>query len=242
MDSGTAAGSPSMSRKPPTPPRRSDAHESTRRESRHRPRHRTAVRRRGRPRLHHRPAPGRARGRGEADRQAGYRRSGRRLQSRGPRSPVRSGEAREGPNRCPLRQRRPRLIRAAGAISEEQFDTTFGSNVKGLLFTVQKALPLFKDGGSIILNASIAGSKGLEALSVYNATKAAVRSFARSWTVDLKARKIRVNAISPGPIDTPGVNNLGLTAAQIEEFKRNIVAAVPLGRMGKDDEIAKAAL
>src|SRR5207247_1449087 len=83
---------------------------------------------------------------------------------------------------------------------EEHFDTTFSSNVKGLLFTVQKALPLLRDGGSIILNASIAGSKGLEGFSVYSATKAAVRSFARSWTVDLKARKIRVHAISPGPI------------------------------------------
>jgi NAD(P)-dependent dehydrogenase (short-subunit alcohol dehydrogenase family) len=92
-----------------------------------------------------------------------------------------------------------------GEISEAQFDKTFGINVKGLLFSVQKALPLFQDGlgGSIILNASIAASKGVEASSVYNATKAAIRSFARTWTVDLKHRKIRVNAISPGPIDTP---------------------------------------
>src|SRR5207248_5576812 len=129
-----------------------------------------------------------------------------------------------------------------GAISEEHFDTTFSSNVKGLVFTVQKALPLLRDGGSIILNASIAGSKGLEALSVYSATKAAVRSFARSWTVDLRTRKIRVNAISPGPIDTPGVNGLGMSEQQVEEFKKNIVAAVPLGRMGSADEIAKAAV
>jgi len=129
-----------------------------------------------------------------------------------------------------------------GAITEEHFDTTFSSNVKGLLFTVQKALPLLRDGGSIILNASIAGSKGLEGFSVYSATKAAVRSFARSWTVDLKARKIRVNAISPGPIDTPGINSLGLSEQQIEEFKKNMVGSVPLGRMGDADEIAKAAL
>jgi len=122
-----------------------------------------------------------------------------------------------------------------GAISEELFDTT-------LLFTVQKALPLLRDGGSIILNASIVASKGLEAASVYSATKAAVRSFARCWTVDLKARKIRVNAISPGPIETPGYDNLGLSEQQIEEFKKNIVATVPLGRMGSADEIAKAAL
>ena len=129
-----------------------------------------------------------------------------------------------------------------GAISEELFDTTFSRNVKGLLFTVQKALPLLLDGGSIILNASIAASKGMPALSVYSATKAAVRSFARGWTVDLKARKIRVNAISPGPIDTPGVKSLGLTDAQLEQFKTEIVGAVPLARMGRPDEIASAAL
>ena len=129
-----------------------------------------------------------------------------------------------------------------GAISEELFDTTFATNVKGLLFTVQKALPLLRDGGSIILNASIVASKGLEAASVYSATKAAVRSFARCWTVDLKARKIRVNAISPGPIETPGYQSLGLSEQQIEEFKKNIVATVPLGRMGSADEIAKAAV
>ena len=90
------------------------------------------------------------------------------------------------------------------AITEAHFDKTFNINVKGLLFTVQKALPLFQDGGSIILTASIASSKGIEALSVYSATKAAIRSFARTWTVDLKHRKIRVNAISPGSIVTPG--------------------------------------
>jgi len=129
-----------------------------------------------------------------------------------------------------------------GAISEELFDTTFSRNVKGLLFTVQKALPLLLDGGSIILNASIAASKGMPALSVYSATKAAVRSFARGWTVDLKSRKIRVNAISPGPIDTPGVKSLGLTDAQLEQFKTEIVGVVPLARMGRPDEIASAAL
>jgi NAD(P)-dependent dehydrogenase (short-subunit alcohol dehydrogenase family) len=129
-----------------------------------------------------------------------------------------------------------------GAISEELFDTTFSRNVKGLLFTVQKALPLLLDGGSIILNASIAASKGMPGMSVYSATKAAVRSFARGWTVDLKARKIRVNAISPGPIDTPGVKSLGLTEAQLEQFKTDIVGAVPLARMGRGDEIASAAL
>jgi len=129
-----------------------------------------------------------------------------------------------------------------GGISEEHFDKAFRVNVKGLLFTVQKALPLFQDGGSIILNASIAGSKGMEAFSVYGAAKAAVRSFARSWTVDLKHRKIRVNAISPGPIETPGFNNLGLTEEQIKEFRTTVVSAVPMGRMGSADEVAKAAL
>jgi NAD(P)-dependent dehydrogenase (short-subunit alcohol dehydrogenase family) len=107
---------------------------------------------------------------------------------------------------------------------------------------VQKALPLFVDGGSIILNASIAASKGLEAFSVYSATKAAVRSFARSWTSDLKHRNIRVNAISPGPIDTPGLTSLGQTEEQIEQIKSSLVATIPLGRMGKSEEVAKAAL
>src|SRR5881296_248552 len=95
-----------------------------------------------------------------------------------------------------------------GEITEEHYDTTFDINVKGLLFTVQKALPLMPDGASIILNASIVASKGLTANSVYSATKAAVRSFARTWTTDLKDRRIRVNAVSPGSIDTPGLNDL----------------------------------
>ncbi len=95
-----------------------------------------------------------------------------------------------------------------GKISEEHFDSIFDINVKGLLFTVQKALPLMPDGASIILNASIVGSKGFPASSVYSATKAAVRSFARTWTTELKDRSIRVNAVSPGPIDTPGLSEL----------------------------------
>jgi NAD(P)-dependent dehydrogenase (short-subunit alcohol dehydrogenase family) len=125
-----------------------------------------------------------------------------------------------------------------GTITEEHFDKTFGINVKGLLFTVQKALPLFQDGGSIILNSSIGGSKGVEGLSVYGATKAAVRSFARSWTVELKDRKIRVNALSPGPTATPARS--GWPEEQIEQFKKSVVNSVPLGRMGNPDEIAKA--
>jgi NAD(P)-dependent dehydrogenase (short-subunit alcohol dehydrogenase family) len=131
---------------------------------------------------------------------------------------------------------------ALGSITEEQFDKTFSINVKGLLFTVQKALPLFQDGGSIILNASVAGSKGIEAFSVYSATKAAVRSFARTWTTDLKRRRIRVNAISPGPIDTPILNNLAITKEELGQLKTNLASGVPMGRMGQPEEIAKAAL
>jgi NAD(P)-dependent dehydrogenase (short-subunit alcohol dehydrogenase family) len=129
-----------------------------------------------------------------------------------------------------------------GSISEEQFDKVFHINVKGLLFTVQKALPHFTDGGSIILNASIVASKGLESISVYSAAKAAVRSFARCWTTDLRHRQIRVNVISPGPIETPIYNKAGLTPEQAGEAKVNLVAAVPLGRMGTPDEVANAAV
>jgi len=129
-----------------------------------------------------------------------------------------------------------------GTITEAHFDKIFSVNVKGLLFTVQKALPLFHEGGSIILNASIATSKGFEAFSVYNATKAAVRSFARSWTVDLKHRKIRINAISPGPIDTPIFYSSTLTEEEVNQIKASLVTAVPIGRIGSPDEIAKAAL
>jgi NAD(P)-dependent dehydrogenase (short-subunit alcohol dehydrogenase family) len=129
-----------------------------------------------------------------------------------------------------------------GEISEAHFDKTFGINVKGLLFSVQKALPLFQDGrgGSIILNASIASFKGFETSTIYSATKAAVRSFARTWTVDLKQRKIRVNAISPGPIDTPIFSSAIQTEEQIEQIKTSLVASVPMGRMGSPDEVAKA--
>ncbi len=129
-----------------------------------------------------------------------------------------------------------------GTITEAQFDKIFSINVKGLLFTVQKALPLFQDGGSIILNASIGGSKGIEATSVYSATKAAIRSFARTWAAELKHRKIRVNAISPGPIDTPAFNGLAQTKEEVEQIKTNLVTKVPLGRMGRPDEVAKAVL
>jgi NAD(P)-dependent dehydrogenase (short-subunit alcohol dehydrogenase family) len=127
-----------------------------------------------------------------------------------------------------------------GAITEAHYDKTFNANVKGLLFTVQKALPLFTNGGSIILNASIVSMKGTPAFSVNSATKAAVRSFARTWTQDLKDRRIRVNAVSPGPIDTPGLDGLGENAEQTAQFKAAMVSGVPMGRLGTSDEIAKA--
>src|SRR5256885_9903455 len=127
-----------------------------------------------------------------------------------------------------------------GKITEELYDSIFDINVKGLLFTVQKALPLMPDGGSIILNASIVASKGLPANSVYSATKAAVRSFARTWTTDLKDRRIRVNAVSPGATDTPGLSDL-LASAEVGEQRRKMISTmVPLGRFGTPDEIAKA--
>ncbi|HET6640856.1 MAG TPA: glucose 1-dehydrogenase [Nitrososphaeraceae archaeon] len=129
-----------------------------------------------------------------------------------------------------------------GTITEAEFDKIFGVNVKGLLFTVQKALPLFRDGGSIILNASIGGSKGIEATSVYSASKAAVRSFARTWAAELKHRRIRINAISPGPIDTPAFNGLARTREEVDQIKTNLASKVPLGRMGMPDEVAKAVL
>jgi len=127
-------------------------------------------------------------------------------------------------------------------VTEENFDLQFNVNVKGLFFTVQKALPLMKDGGSIILNSSITGSKGLEGSSVYAATKAAVRSFARTWTADLKERKIRVNVVSPGLIATPILAKSGRTTEQREQFIAKIVERVPMGRLGNPDEIASAVL
>lgn len=127
-----------------------------------------------------------------------------------------------------------------GSIPEELFDAIFDVNVKGVLFTVQKALRLLSDGASVILNASIVGSKGLPANSVYAATKAAVRSFARTWTTDLKARRIRVNAISPGAIDTPGLNQLLESSETGKQRRQTISSNVPLARFGTPDEIAKA--
>ena len=125
--------------------------------------------------------------------------------------------------------------------TEEHFDNTFNTNVKGLVFTVQKALPLLPDGATIVLNASIVSVKGFPAFGVYNATKAAVRSFARTWTNELKDRKIRVNVVSPGPISTPAITAItGNDPSALQAFEQQMTAGVPLGRMGQPDEIAKA--
>ena len=129
---------------------------------------------------------------------------------------------------------------ALGEITEEFYDFHFNINVKGMLFTVQKALSMIPDGGSIILASSIVGSKGLGMNSVYAATKAVARSFARTWTTDLKQRRIRVNAISPGSIDTPGLDGLLASAPAGEERRKMIATLTPLGRLGTADEIAAA--
>jgi NAD(P)-dependent dehydrogenase (short-subunit alcohol dehydrogenase family) len=127
-----------------------------------------------------------------------------------------------------------------GTITQEFYDSIFDINVKGVLFTVQKALPLMPDGGSIILNASIVASKGFSSNSVYSATKAAVRSFARTWATDLKERRIRVNAVSPGSIDTPGLSDLLASSETGQQRLKMISNSVPLGRLGAPDETAKA--
>jgi NAD(P)-dependent dehydrogenase (short-subunit alcohol dehydrogenase family) len=129
-----------------------------------------------------------------------------------------------------------------GEITEVFFDRIFDINVRGLFFSVQKALPLLRDGGSIILNASIASIQGIPGLSVYSAGKAAVRSFARTWTSDLKGRRIRVNALSPGPIDTPFSRSVPLPEEEVERFKAQLIARIPMGRIGTAEEIANAAL
>ncbi|WP_321959126.1 SDR family NAD(P)-dependent oxidoreductase, partial [Paraburkholderia tropica] len=130
-----------------------------------------------------------------------------------------------------------------GNITEEHFDDTFDRNVKGVLFTVQKALPLLTKGASVILTGSTAGSAGTAAFSVYAASKAAVRSFARNWILDLKDRQIRVNTISPGATRTPGLLDLaGDDAAQRQGLADYLAAQIPMGRLGEPNEIASAAL
>jgi NAD(P)-dependent dehydrogenase (short-subunit alcohol dehydrogenase family) len=126
------------------------------------------------------------------------------------------------------------------AVTEDHYDRQFDINVKGIVFTVQKALPLLPDGAAIVVMSSVVGSKGFGGDSIYSATKAAIRSLARTWTTDLKARKIRVNAVSPGPIETPGLNSLAGTPEQAEQFKAQMLSIVPMSRMGEADEIAKA--
>ena len=130
-----------------------------------------------------------------------------------------------------------------GQITEEHFDKTFGVNVRGTLFTVQKALPLMPEGAVIVVNASMVSVKGFPAFGVYAASKAALRSFVRTWSNELKDRKIRVNAVSPGTVVTPGYSTgLGMSDEQIREFEAQAAAVTPLGRAGTPDEIAKAVL
>jgi NAD(P)-dependent dehydrogenase (short-subunit alcohol dehydrogenase family) len=133
-------------------------------------------------------------------------------------------------------------IVALGAITEENYQQTFDSNVKGVLFTVQKALPLLKDGASVILTSSTTSISGTPAFSVYSATKAAVRNFARNWMLDLKDRHIRVNAISPGVTDTAGLDQLFGGGAQAQGTKDYLAGLIPAGRVGQPEEIAKSVL
>ncbi|MCO5970921.1 glucose 1-dehydrogenase [Actinoallomurus soli] len=127
-------------------------------------------------------------------------------------------------------------------VTEEHFDATFGTNVKGVLFTVQKALPLLNDGASVILTGSIAATAGSEAFGVYGASKAAIRSFARTWANELKGRGIRVNSIAPGPIATPGVDGLAPDDEQAAQLRDQLAGTVPLGRMGRPEEVASVAV
>jgi NAD(P)-dependent dehydrogenase (short-subunit alcohol dehydrogenase family) len=129
-----------------------------------------------------------------------------------------------------------------GAITEEQYQDTFDTNVKGTIFTVQKALPLLKDGASIVLTSSNAASSGTPAFSVYGASKAAVRNLARSWILDLKERRIRVNVVSPGPTETIGLNDVFGGGDQAQGIKDYLATQIPAGRVGQPEEIAKAAL
>jgi NAD(P)-dependent dehydrogenase (short-subunit alcohol dehydrogenase family) len=127
-------------------------------------------------------------------------------------------------------------------VTEEHYHQIFDTNVKGVVFTVQKLLPLIKDGGSIILNSSIAGSMGMDSFSMYSGAKAAIRNFARGWANDLKSRRIRVNAISPGVVITPGYSGLGMNDNQIKEYAAQSATKTPSGRTGEPEEIAKAVL
>ena len=129
-----------------------------------------------------------------------------------------------------------------GSITEQHFDKTFSTNVKGTLFTVQKALPLLKDGGSIILTGSTAATKGTPGFSVYSASKAGIRNFARSWILDLAPRKIRVNVLSPGATSTPGWHGLAASEDAHQDMVSFVKSTTPLGRLGEPEESASAAL
>lgn len=129
-----------------------------------------------------------------------------------------------------------------GAITEEHYEATFATNVKGVLFTVQKALPLLKEGGSVVLTGSVTGTSGTPAFSVYSATKAAVRNFARNWILDLRDRRIRVNVVSPGVIDTAGLDGLFGGRTQAEGVKSDLIKTIPSGRVGRSEDVANAVL
>ncbi|WP_324709336.1 SDR family NAD(P)-dependent oxidoreductase [Pseudomonas citronellolis] len=136
------------------------------------------------------------------------------------------------------------IIRPAAGeqVDEAQFDEQFDINVKGVFYSIQKALPLLRDGGSIVLVSSIAHLKALDAHVVYAATKAAVRSFARSWAGELRQRNIRVNCLSPGPVLTPIIGKMGIGDEQFAAFERQVAGQIPLGRLGRPEELANAAL
>jgi len=136
------------------------------------------------------------------------------------------------------------IIRPAAGeqVDEAQFDEQFDINVKGVFYSIQKALPLLRDGGSIVLVSSIAHLKALDAHVVYAATKAAVRSFARSWAGELRQRNIRVNCLSPGPVLTPIIGKMGIGDEQFAAFERQVTGLIPLGRLGRPEELANAAL
>jgi NAD(P)-dependent dehydrogenase (short-subunit alcohol dehydrogenase family) len=172
----------------------------------------------------------------EGDRQERHRRPERRRESRRPGPPLRLVKREKGRIDVLFASAGYGEYAPIGEVTEEHFDKTFDLNVRGTLFTVQKALPLVVDGGSIIMNGSIASVKGFPAFGVYNASKAAIRSFARTWTVDLKARKIRVNVLSPGTVDT------GIFDGLPNDAKETFVAMIPRGTIGRPEEIATAAL
>lgn len=129
-----------------------------------------------------------------------------------------------------------------GAITEDQYQQTFDTNVKGTIFTVQKALPLLRDGGSVVLMSSNAGSSGTPAFSIYGASKAAVRNLARSWILDLKDRRIRVNVVSPGPTETVGLTDVFGGGERAQGMKDFLATQIPVGRVGRPEEIAHAVL